>query len=113
MMVSDLPKLLKEVIEQNEVSWKTLKEYFEKNQLSDLEKEQVHLYLKQMSKNNIHAIYIRAWLHEHGYGVKADAEMAFVYMREAASYGHKEAIFEVGKRLLFGKGIEKNTTTAL
>jgi TPR repeat protein len=110
--MQDLLKLLKEVCEGNEIAFLTLKKYFAENILSALDSANVHRYLKKVDPIHPHAIYIRAWLYEYGYGVKPDVEMTFFLMRDAASHGHLDAIYEVGRRYFYGIGIEKNILNA-
>ncbi|MHB1949515.1 MAG: tetratricopeptide repeat protein [Gammaproteobacteria bacterium] len=111
-MISDLNDLLRNIVKGDEPAWQILRKYFEDNLLSNNELEQVHLYIKHMSKENLHAIYVHALLYDHGMGVKQDYEMAFILMRTAAVKGHVAAMYETGRRYLYAIGIAKNTNNA-
>lgn len=111
--MEDLLKLLKSVCEGDELAWQTLQKNFANHVLSETESANVHRFLKKMETSHPHAIYIRAWLHEYGYGVKKDLEMTFILMRDAASHGHIDAIYEVGRRYLYGIGIDVNVENSM
>lgn len=112
-MIENFSGLLKKVIGGDEPSWEKLKQYFKDHVLTEAEQEQVHLYFKKFNHQYSHAIYLRAFLYDYGYGVPVDLEMAFLLMREAAAAGHSAATFEVGRRFFYGLGIEKNQVNAL
>ena len=68
--------------------------------------DELHLYLKAKAAQNPHAIYLRALTYTHGLGVKQNESMAFLLMREAAAKGVALAIYEVGRRFLYGVASE-------
>ncbi|EKD72889.1 MAG: hypothetical protein ACD_45C00547G0004 [uncultured bacterium] len=111
-MTIELLPLLKNVCAGDESAWLTLKNDFLEKKLSAEEQTQVYLYIKQAAKTNVVAIYIHALLYDHGFGTKQDSEMAFLLMRAAAAEGHSAATFEVGRRFLYGIGIERNLESA-
>lgn len=96
-----------------EASLQALLLQFKEQKLTMEEQEQIHLYLKQVSQQSHHAIYLRALLYDAGYGVKQDFEMAFILMRDAASKGNSKAIYQVGWRFLEGVGVTTNYDNAL
>ncbi|TAK78572.1 MAG: sel1 repeat family protein [Gammaproteobacteria bacterium] len=110
-MVTDFPSLLKKAAAGEEAYMQQLIMCFAENILSKIEQEQTHLYLKKIGTHD--AFYLRAIFYERGYGVKADAEMAFLLMREAAAKGSGKATYQVGHYYLEGKGIERNYANAL
>lgn len=105
--------LIREVCLGNKEAWTILKKNFKEKKYSLHDQELIHIYLKKNASRYNHAIYIRAWLYDYGYGVPEDKEMAFLLMREAASFSHKKAMFEVGKRFLTGCGVDQNYNNAL
>jgi TPR repeat protein len=112
-MIQELPQLLRKVPSGDASVLKTLLDYFKEQKLSNEEREQVHLYLKEAVRQSHHAVYFLALLYDNGYGVKQNLDMAFVLMREAAAKGNSLAIYEVGHRFLIGTGVEPNYESAL
>lgn len=111
-MISDLNELLRNTVKGDEPAWLILHKYHEEKLFSLEELEQIHLYIKYMAKEHLHAIYIHALLYDNGLSVKQDFEMAFILMRTAAVKGHVIAMYETGRRYLYAIGIEKNTNNA-
>jgi uncharacterized protein len=57
--------------------------------------------VQELVKREIPAgYYDMAWYLEHGYGVRADKELAFKYYRKSADMGSPEGQFWVGERLV-------------
>ncbi len=111
-MIQDLPQLLRNISSGDITAINTLLDYFKEHILSTEEQEQIHLYLKQASRQSYHVIYFLALLYDNGYGVKQNFDMAFVLMREAAAKGHSLATYEIGHRFLMGIGVEINDEAA-
>jgi TPR repeat protein len=112
-MVDDFPQLIKKAATGDDAAMEALLMHFKQQTITVPEQEQLHLFLKQASRLDHHAIYLRGLLYEHGYGVKQDLDMAFLLMREAASKGNASAIYGVGRYFLLGIGVTKNHTGAL
>lgn len=112
-MVADFLQLLKKVCEGDTQAWQTLHKLFVEHALSADEQTQAFTYVRRTAKTNVYAIYAQALFYDNGLGTKQDFEMAFIVMREAATHGHADAIFEVGRRFLYGIGVEKNYESAL
>lgn len=110
-MIDDLPQLLKKAATGDTASIDKLLGYFQNQSLIPPEKEQITLFLK--AQKNHEAIYLLGLLYKHGYGIKQDAAMAFLQMREAAAKGNAKAMYEVGHAFLIGEGVEKNYANAL
>lgn len=108
-----LAEILKEAVDANDNALNIILENFQGQHWSAAEQEQIHYYLKKVSAEHPHAIYIRAILYDRGFGVKPDLTMSFLMMREAAAKGHGQATFEVGMRFLQGKGVTRNVNNAL
>ena len=87
-------------------------ELFASSALSLTEQDQVHILVKQMARDKHTAIYLRAILYSHGYGVVADDDMAYLLMREAASKGNGHAHLWIGNFFLHGKAIVSNPEIA-
>lgn len=111
-MIADLNELLRNTVKGDEPAWQSLRQNFQDKLLSSDELEQIYLYIKHMSKEKLHAIYIHALLYNDGMGVKQDFEMAFILMRTAAVKGHIIAMYETGRRYLYAIGVDKNTNNA-
>jgi TPR repeat protein len=111
-MVENLNELLKKVSEGDEAALTTLLNFFQTQALSAAEEEQCHFYFKKVMEDNHHIIYLRGLLYKYGYSVNKDLDMSFLLMREAASKGNSNAIFEVGHHFLQGMGVEQNYENA-
>ena len=111
-MIENFLQLLKKICEGDEFSWQTLKKFFDEKKLSADEQVQAFSYIKQAARRNVYAMYAQALLYDIGLGAKQDLEMSFILMREAAVLGHAAATYEVGRRFLFGMGIEQNYQNA-
>lgn len=111
-MIETFMQLIRDSVAGNLQSVSLLLELFAKQQFSVTDQEQIHIYLKHIAEQNPYAIYVRALLFDHGYGVKQNADMAFLLMREAAAKGNAIAIYEVGHRFLEGIGVDTNYENA-
>lgn len=111
-MTEEIITLLKKAVDGDLTSFDVIIKKFQDQQLSVTEQEEIHLYLKQISQNNFHAIYLRGLLYDAGYGVTQDFTAAFLLFREAAAKGHALAIYEVGHHFLLGHGVEKDNASA-
>ena len=111
-MVENLNELLKKVSTGDEVALSDLLHFLQNQTLTSAEEEQCQFYFKKVMNDNHHILYLRGLLYKNGYSVKQDFDMSFLLMREAASKGNANAIFEVGHHFLMGIGVEKNYENA-
>lgn len=86
--------------------------FFQEKKFSHSELNDMYQYVKHLTQQNPHAIYLHALFYDYGFAVKKDVDMAFILMREAAAKGHIKAIYEVGRRFLYGMGVEKHVEKA-
>src|SRR3990167_6243470 len=110
--MEDLLQLLRQAIIGETSAWTLIVKGFKEQAFSPEEQIQIFLYIKQAAHESNHAIFLQALLYDKGYGVKKDAAMAFLLMREAAAKSHGRATYEVGKRFKVGKGITQNHENA-
>lgn len=111
-MMSSQFSLLREALTGDKIARDKFLATLATETLSTEEYEQIHLFLKQASREQPSAIYLRGLLYDKGYGVNADPDMAFLLMREAAAKGNSLAIYEVGHRFLMGVGVPTNYISA-
>lgn len=112
-MIEELPQILKAAVAGDQVASKKLLDLLSAQQLTVIEYEQIHIYLKASAQKYHQAIYLRGLLHEHGYGVKQDLDMSFILHREAAAKGNSFSTYEVGRHYLEGIGVDQHYENAL
>lgn len=112
-MANDIVHTLKTVALGDENAMLSIIKQFQVEELTATEQAHIHLYLKTNILKSHYLTYLRALLFEHGYGTTKDLEMAFLLMREAASQGNANAIYQVGRHFLYGIGVEQNYLNAL
>lgn len=108
-----LSQLLQQSVTGDAKSSDELLARFQQHTFTEGEAEEINFYLKKVSHQYVDAIYLRGLLHEHGFGVDQDQDMAHLLMREAASKGNANAIYEVGRHYLLGIGVPQHYESAL